>query len=478
MQANYLTLLKFNSNLKSYQTSKKVLFVFFFTIIFNAVTYAQLNVTGQIRTRTEIRQGQGTLSQQGDVPALFTSQRTRLNIGYSGYRYKFFTAIQDVRVWGQDASTINRTSNDGTDGFLVHEAWAEIMLTDTINKSENLTLKFGRQAINYDDQRLLGGLDWLQQGRRHDAAILKYTHKSWIADIGVAFNQNSERNNNTVYNGTPIIKADGTATYPAGTNGIGTLYKSFQFLYLGKKLKFGEASLLYFGDNFSQYTTSGTPALKTYESSIWSRNTIGIYLNANLTKSINLNGSLYHQGGHDKDGRSIDAKMGSIALTYKATKKLSLSPGIDYLSGDNGNDAVTPTSDTKRFDPLYGTPHKFWGYMDYFYVANGFGRNGLVNYFMKAKYVPKESLVLTLDVHGFESAGTLKDNLTAYLGTEIDFTAKYNLTNVVGLEFGYSYLKATETMASSQVKNVANFNENAHWAYLMINITPNFLTKK
>ena len=102
---------------------------------------AQLTVTGQVRTRTELREGQGTLQKKGDDAALFTSQRTRLNVGFAGYRYKIFAALQDVRVWGQDASTNNRITTEANNGLMVHEAWAELILNDTISKFQNISLK-------------------------------------------------------------------------------------------------------------------------------------------------------------------------------------------------------------------------------------------------------------------------------------------------------------------------------------------------
>src|SRR5688572_2768259 len=86
---------------------------------------AQLTVSGQIRTRTELRDGQGAPNVD-TIPAFFTSQRSRLNVGYAGHRFKFYTSIQDVRVWGQDGSSINRFTIDANDGFMLHEAWAEI----------------------------------------------------------------------------------------------------------------------------------------------------------------------------------------------------------------------------------------------------------------------------------------------------------------------------------------------------------------
>ena len=439
---------------------------------------AQLTATGQIRERTEIRDGQGTLNTVGQKAGLFNSQRTRLNVGFTGYRYKVFTTLQDVRVFGQDASSINKVTTAANNGILFHEAWAEIMLNDTISKIQNLSVKIGRQVISYDDQKVLGGLDWLQQGRRHDAIVFKFANKGWTADAGVAFNQNKELNATTIYNGVP----DATANYTAGTNGIGTMYKSFQYAYVARKFFFGDISFLFFKDDFNKYTLSGSPAVKTFGEGVWSRNTTGFFFNTNPTRKINLTGSLYHQGGHDKDGRSISANLGSVTSTFQVGRKLFVGPGVDYLSGTDGTKTVTTTSDTNTFDPLYGTPHKFWGGMDYFYAASGFGKQGLLNYFFKAKYNAKDNLTFLLDIHGFQAANTLSDGaggkLDSYLGTEIDMVAKYNLTKLINLEAGYSIMSAKQSMASAAVKNVATPNLSPQFAYVMLTIQPNFLATK
>lgn len=459
--------------------SKSIFLGIALTVLSQNEAKAQLTATGQIRERTELRAGQGTLQKDGDKAGLFTSQRARLNIGFTGYRFKIYTSLQDVRVWGQDASSINRTTTEANNGILFHEAWGEIMLADTTSTIQNISLKVGRQEISYDDQKVLGGLDWLQQGRRHDAIVFKFANKGWIADVGAAFNQNKELNTGTVYNGVPTA-------YGAGTNGIGTMYKSFQYAYLGKKFSFGDVSFLFFKDDFNKYTsvTSGTPAVttKVYGEGVWSRNTTGFYFNTNPTRKINLTGSVYHQGGKDKEGRSMSANLASVTSTLQVGRKLFVGPGIDYLSGTDGTKAVTATSESNLFDPLYGTPHKFWGSMDYFYAANGFGKQGLLNYFFKVKYNAKDNLTFLLDVHAFEAANTLSNGaggkLDSYLGTELDLLVKYNLTKMINIEAGYSIMKATNSMASAAVKNITTPDLTPQFAYVMLNIKPNFLAKK
>jgi len=461
-----------NKKISTANLSKSILLGIAITVLCHTNAKAQLTLTGQLRPRVEVRAGQGTLQKEGDEAALFTSQRFRLNAGFGGYRYKVFASLQDVRVWGQDASSINRTTTEANNGVMLNEAWGEIFLNDTISKIQNLSLKIGRQEISYDDQKVLGGLDWLQQGRRHDAIILKFTNKGWIADIGVAFNQNKELNTGTIYNGA-------ATAYPAGTNGIGTMYKSFQYAYVGRKFFFGDLSFLFFKDDFNKYTGTTT---KVYTTGVWSRNTTGFYYNVTIARKLNLTGSYYYQGGHDKDGRTLSANLASITSTLQVGRKLFIGPGIDYLSGDDGTKAVTATSDNNRFDPLYGTPHKFWGGMDYFYAANGFGKQGLLNYFLKAKYNLRDNLTFFMDIHCFESANKLSNGtggtLNSYLGTELDLKMSYNFTKIINLEAGYSFMKATNSMASAAVKNVTNADLSPQWAYVTLNIKPNFLAKK
>src|SRR5579872_5926499 len=93
---------------------------------------AQLSLTGQLRVRSELRDGYGTLETAGSKPAAVTTQRARLTFRYQSSRVIFQSSIQDVRVWGGDASTI-----DNADGarLSVHEAWAELILANAADSS-------------------------------------------------------------------------------------------------------------------------------------------------------------------------------------------------------------------------------------------------------------------------------------------------------------------------------------------------------
>ena len=448
---------------------RKILLGFCLVLIVSGTSNAQFTFSGQLRTRTEYRNGQGTVLKDGDKPAFFTSQRTRISAAYAGYRIKALATVQDVRVWGQDASTINRTTNADLNGLMLHEAWGEISLLDTnqTKLGNEFALKIGRQELVYDDVRLLGNLDWLQQGRRHDMALLKYGAKGWTAHLGLAFNQNREGKTGTVYNGIPT-------GYAAGTNGIGAAYKSLQFIYLGKKLATGNASFLVIKDDFNQYTTtpaSGTiAAIRTNTTGSWSRLTLGSYVNTTV-KKLSLKAEAYYQTGKDKDGRGLSAYLLSGALTYATSPKTAITIGEDYTSGKEPGDASPGKN--HRFDPLYGTPHKHWGLMDYFYVADGFGVGGLSDLYVKARWKPLDRFTLQADFHQFASTNIIVGaDKTAMskpsFGQEVDVVGQYVITKQIGLEGGYSVFNSTDALAAA--KGVVGTQKANTWGYLMVNL--------
>lgn len=427
---------------------------------------AQVTLGAQLRTRTEFRDGQGAPLPQGANPAVFTSQRSRLMAGFNSTRLKVGFTVQDVRVWGQDVSTINRTTTADLNGFMLHETWAEVLLSDTAHLTKTFSLKIGRQEFVYDDSRLLGNLDWLQQGRHHDAALLKYETPQWALHVAGAFNQNKENASGTMYNETP------PGNYTSNTNG-GAAYKGLEFAYGKRKLKDGSASFLFLADQFSTFHTDSTTGLKSYGNGTFNRMTTGVY----FTKSVaafTITASAYYQFGHNASGQTIDGELISAALFFNPTKTFSIGPGVDYTSGGSNG------STSHAFDPLYGTPHRFWGNMDYYYVASGFGNHGLQDYYLKTKWKPGAKWNLALDGHQFLSASNVPGAGHSYsrnFGTEADLQANYTFTKAIAFEAGYSHYWSTDALTSATVKNVVNAKSNSNWAYLMIIIHPEVMLK-
>jgi hypothetical protein len=115
--------------------------------------------------------------------------------------------------------------------------------------------------------------------------------------------------------------------------------------------------------------------------------------------------------------------------------------------------------------------------MDYFYAPSGFGKNGLVDYYVRGKFKASEKFLLSADVHQFNSFARVNGFDKKSLGQEVDIVANYTLTKLIGFEVGYGRYFTTNLLASPTVKNVPNVKPQANWAYLSINIKPEFLIK-
>ncbi|MGL4632602.1 MAG: alginate export family protein [Leadbetterella sp.] len=493
---------------------------------FQPATYSQLSLTGQLRTRTELRDGLGNLSPLDSKAAAFTSQRTRLTFNYKWDRVVFQTALQDIRVWGQDAATI---SNADGNKLSTHEAWAEVILANSADTTikfrpiQNLSLKIGRQELVYDDVRLLGNLDWLQQARRFDAALLKAQHMGWVLDLGVGFNQNTDAfgvtGTNYVGGNAPtsaLSNKNVTLSIPAGflptngkggapvlatvlsTNGQNQNFKSFQMAYLSRKFKQTKLSLLFFKDDFSKYrpdsignVNQGYVYGRRYDVvGVNSRITYGGMLNGQFGNATSKAGKIswqawgYLQSGKDRDGLEISNAHHYGAFLMLQKSKFSIGPSYEVLSGNNGFTQKTGT--TSRFDPLYGTPHKHWGYMDYFYVGTGSPVGGLVDAQIKTKYAGSK-LTATFDAHYFGLASSTPNRLSdapagseidSKLGFEYDFVATYTLNKFTTIELGYSIMQATNSLEYVKQNTIDKMKRTGNWGYLMINIKPDFFYTK
>jgi hypothetical protein len=376
-------------------------------------------------------------------------------------------------------------------------------------------------------------------------ALLKGGHHGWQFDLGYAFGQNGDAFGTT---GTGYVPANVNAlsrtstgvviptpagiipltvgggtmanssktgalawVNPPSTNGASQDYQAFKSVYITKKFKQTKFSGLFFQDNFRAYkldsvgsATTGyvygrrfvsSGAADTYDYyAKRSRSTYGLMVNHTLGNAsgfgkIALQGAYYAQTGKDREGNELDAYHYTASLTYQKSN-LSLTAGYDVLSGNDGSSALgnykASTGKNNRFDPLYGTPHKHWGYMDYFYVGTNSPAGGLNNGYFKVKYATN-ALSISADYHSFAlNKATKKGDgslLGSNLGNEIDLLLNYNLNKFTNLELGYSIMMASENMAFAKGQATtdaaaASFNKKGTWFYAMINIRPDFLYSK
>lgn len=397
----------------------------------------ELDVNLQLRPRFEYRNGYKTLIPEGTEATSQISQRSRLNFNYKQDQLTVKLTFQNTRTWGDVATTATKDIN----GIAVFEAWAQY------DVSEKWSARAGRKVLSYDNQRIMGEIDWLQQGQSHDALLVSFHPKNHQLDMGLAYNSDAENTFQTPYT-------------------VGN-YKAMQYAWYHTKVSNLGVSLLVLNTGY-EYANTDKKLLVDY------KQTFGTYLTYK-TKKIDSNLSFYGQTGKSAN-KQVSAWDAAINVTYNATEAFKAGLGYEYLSGKNSDDKSTVI---KSFNPIFGTNHAFNGYMDYFYVGGGHQNSvGLQDAFLKLNYNVKK-WQFALIPHAFLSAANVvvaNEKLDSYLGTEVDFTTGFNFKKEITLTGGYSQMFGTKTLEVLKTPGYAGHTNN--WAWLMISVNPRIFTWK
>jgi len=419
------------------------LFTFIIALFSITAMYAQFTLNGEIRPRTEFLHGYKAPTTQNTMFNLVTSQRTRLGFGYVADKFDVGIQIQDVRAWGSEKQLIV------DDGFhtTIHQAWAKVKL------NEALALKVGRQELVYDDSRILGNVGWAQQARSHDLALFQFEKKdAFKLHLGLAVNQ--------------------VQTYAYNVSN----YKSMQFLWFNKKFSDAYTLSVLALNNGTQDTLANGDNTTVYSQIIGQRS---VFKTGKLTVGLNL----YYQMGINmptKNERS--AYNVGLDLNYKLNDNLSVGGGFEMLSGNSQTDTTKAYNDVNHaFAPLYGTNHKFNGWMDYFYVGNHANSVGLNDFYLKVNY--KKNKILTgaafhyfmanapvYDATASAKSGNI-EAMSSGLGMELDTYLGYKLSKEVLFKVGVSGMFDTETM---RALNGGDYGASNYWGWAMIVVKPTF----
>lgn len=412
-----------------------VLILFFLSMGFEGI--AQFTLTAEVRPRSEFRNGFKTPTSSGNKAAFFTEQRSRLYFDYKEAKYKFRISMQDVRIWGETPQIFKE--EDGN--TYLSEAWGQYYFTD------KFSVKAGRQIISYDNQRFLGGLEWAQQGRRHDALLLMHenSEKKLKFHIGVALNSDDDV-------AEPAYIQNPSASFYS----VAGSYKNMEYAWFNKGLDKGSVSLLALNATYQNAADSSTYAKQTF-------GFVGKY---GIAKNLTLAGDAYYQIG-EVGASDIKAFLAGINLTLK-TKLTPLKLGVEYISGKDDDDTST---DITNFSPDFGTNHAHNGFMDYFFVGPANGNVGVLDVYLKTKFkLGKGSL--TANFHEFFTGSTQLAadgaELSKAMGFEVDLVYGVSLSKTVKLNLGFSQLFASDTMLALRPGDSKSNN----WAWFMLTFKP------
>ena len=408
-----------------------------------------LSIDADFLTRGEVRAGGLPATTDEGVAnkdfAGFILERTLIGASFNKKYFSSKVTAQHSGTWG--------SAEGGS--FNVYEAWVKM------SSEKGFFAKVGRQNLSYDDQRIFGADDWVMTARSHDVLKAGYEGHNHKLHLFASFNQNAANmNGGTYYSG-------GVQPYKA--------MEALWYHYDIPKTKLG-LSLLFMNAGM-QGGEKNTKTEKTYQQQIMG----GFF--SYCPKSLDFEAAYYHQLGKNENGIPIDAWMMSYKGTYKASEHWSFYSGYDHLSGDanfatpdSGHIGMIHHETIKGFSSLYGSHHKFYGAMDFFYVTtyvSGF-TPGLQNLYAGVNYKPAEKVSMDGSFHYLATATKLQ-NADKPLGYEVELSASYKFIKEAKLSIGYSYMRGTETMV---ILKKTSDNRQLRWAWIMLNVSPQFFSGK
>ena len=116
--------------------------------------------------------------------------------------------------------------------------------------------------------------------------------------------------------------------------------------------------------------------------------------------------------------------------------------------------------------------------MDYYYAGSGSPAAGLINPNIRSRYTLTKGFI-SLDLHHFLLAHTAESKNGGFapganLGWELDLVAQRALNTFATIEFGYSFMAATNNTEFIKKGTTGQMNHFPQWAYLSVNIQPDF----
>ena len=408
----------------------------------DSASKSRLNIDLHMMAQGEVRNG-GVVDASNPTAedrSNFVVGRTRLIIDYQKDSLEMKMNAQHLGIWGIK----------GNGSFNLREAWAKY------TTPQGFFAQIGRQILSYDDERILGPDDWAMTTYTHDLLRLGYEGHGHKAHVLLAYNQNTD---------------EGGTYYVDGAH----IYKTMQGLwyhYDVPKTNFG-ASLLFL--NLGVQGTNDENKPKTYNQQL-----LGTHLTWQPSWG-SFSGCYYRQMGRSEKNVILAGWMAAGKGSVNVSSVLKLTTGFDYLSGDKyfavpqpGQLGVVKHDKERGFTSLYGSHHKFYGAMEFFYVrtyVNGFSP-GLQNAYVGADVTIAGKLTISPYYHYMAMATKLKGiNMT--LGHMIDIGIDYQFNKDIDISAGYSFMAGTETM--ERLKR-ASGESRLRWFWVCINITPRLLS--
>lgn len=403
-----------------------------YSLLINVNIYGQsIKIEGELRTRGEFRDGFRAPLADSLNPAFVNNMRARLTAFYETKEYRIKVTVQDTKTYG--STGINNTGNS----LGLYEAWAEYFF------SPKFSGILGRQALEYDDNRLFSSTNWSNTPIAHDLLKLKYESSKFKVHLGGAWNNASD----VLYE----------SVYDKG-------YQSLLYSWVQKTFENFTTSFIWVNEGFQRKNETQNPKTSIY------RNTTGINVEMkNKEIPISFYTTGYYQFGYDRDDHKLDAFLLALKSHYKFSDKITAIFGGDYFSGTKYN---ASKNKDYTFNKLYGANHAFNGSIEYWTTPP---RQGLIDLYGGIEIKTNSKLKFLGNFHTFSTSQKMENRENKDIGSEFDLQVDYKLSPSLSIQGGWStYLKNRGTEIIKKQEEI-----NTHfpqWAYIMIIIKPVFFS--
>ena len=396
---------------------------------------------GEVRARSEYdRPG-------GAVPAdAFTYLRSRFGARADvGQGAAVVLQLQDSRVLGAEGN-VGATAPDVFD---LHQGYLE--LTGARNGLA-MSARAGRQEIALGNERLVGSVVWSNFGRSFDGLRLGLrpaAAAAWDATFFAATVEERGRHFGTAGATAPRIP-DHVAVGLYGALGRDGAKASALL---------ADATLLY----------DGGAGYRAYLDA--NRTTLDVRLRAPALGAVRAEVEGAYQAGHqhvvnvaDTAGQSVGAWLLGARLgnrtTYGAPQGVSLTIGVDLLSGDR-----TPRDGRySAFATMFGSNHPFYGLMDVLGDPSAQTRErGLVDLLAQTSTALSSAVMIKGELHHFAAA--VGDDRP--LGSEADLIFPVRVLPAAGIELGGALFRAERGAAALGLGQAGKYRS---WAYLQMRV--------
>jgi len=383
----------------------------------------KFSVGGQIRTRFE----QTYEQKYGVSNDSLTLLRTRFHADFKPKNFlRGFIQFQDSRVWGEEDTTANALDN-----LDLHQGYVDLVFQNMTEIQWPFTLRLGRQAFSFGDERILGAFEWDNVARAFDAIRLIYDRGSLNLHAWSS-------------------KIEDTVIPPNASTGDEEDFHGFYSTWKAASEQMLDVYGFFDRDN-STATQGGdvwTGGARWHgKTSIWDWDIESAFqfgkLAGNTLRAFAIHGAAHH--------------------TFSFLKGLRLGAEYNLASGDKSS----TDNRVQTFDNLFPTNHLKYGYMDLVSLRNA------QNFALRSNFKPRNNvpLFLSLDYwyfllhrntdNAYRASGASFRSTVAgaskKLGQEIDFTAEYKYEKDLSILLGASHFFAGQFLEDTGESKDANF---------------------